>query len=224
MPPRPGSPSDTITVVAWLPSDSDPIYGIVRQALGIDDSIDEVRETYLGMAEVFQQYYETYGRTVEIEFVQASGTMLDPVAARADAIRAAEYEPFAVWGGPLLASTWTEELHARGIVCMACPGIDDNEPTAFGIQPSQAQIQAHVVSYVAEKLVGGTADFAGEGSQGEERVFGLLSLAQNDSDERRVDRYVEAFADRGGRHRRDRHVPARPGPGAGAGDRDSSPG
>jgi len=193
----PGVTGDTITVVAWLPNDSDPIYGIVRQALGIDDSVEEVRATYEGMAEIFQQYYETYGRTVELEFVQASGSMLDPVSARADAIRAAEYEPFAVWGGPLLGSTWTEELHARGIVCMACPGIDDNEPTAFGIQPSQAQIQTHVVSYVAEKLAGGTADFAGEGSRGEERVFGLLSLTQNDADERRVQRYLDAFEEEG---------------------------
>jgi hypothetical protein len=192
-----GVTGDTVTVVAWLPNDSDPIYGIVRQALGIDDSIDEVRATYEGLADVFQAYYETYGRTVDLEFVQASGTMLDPVAARADAIRAAEFEPFAVWGGPLLASTWTEELHARGIVCMACPGIDDSAPSSFGIQPAQSQIQAHVVSYVTEKLAGGTADFAGEGSQGEARVFGLLYLTQSDADERRVDRYVEAFDERG---------------------------
>ena len=192
-----GVTSDTITVVAWLPNDSDPIFGIIRQALGIDDSVEEVEETYRGLAEVFQQHYETYGRTVELEFVQASGSMLDPVSARADAVRAAEFEPFAVLGGPLLASTWTEELHERGIVCMACPGISDSEPTGFGIQPSQDQIQAHVVSYVSTKLQGGTAEFAGEGSQGEDRVFGLLSLAQNDADERRAERYVEAFAEEG---------------------------
>lgn len=193
----PGVTSDTITVVAWLPADNDPIFGIVRQALGIDDTVDEIERTYEGLAEIFQAYYETWGRTVELEFVQASGSMLDPVAARADALRAAEHEPFAVLGGPLLSSTWTEELHARGIVCVACPGIPDGEPTAFGIQPSQSQIQAHVVSYVTEKLAGGTADFAGEGIQGNERVFGLLSLAQNDADERRAERYVESFADNG---------------------------
>lgn len=192
-----GVTSDTIKVVAWLPSDTDPIFGIVRQALGIDDSIEEVRETYLGLAEIFQENYETYGRTVEIEFVQASGSMLDPVAARADAVRAAELDPFAVLGGPLLGSTWTEELHSRGIICMACPGIEENEPSAFGIQPSQSQIQAHVVNYVATKLKDGTAEFAGEGSQGEDRVFGYLQLAQSDADERRVERYIEAFADEG---------------------------
>ena len=193
----PGVTDDTVTIVAWLPSPSDPIYGIVRQALGIDDTNDEIRDTYEGLAEAFGTYYETYGRQVELEFVEASGSMLDPVAARADAVRAAEYEPFAVLGGPLLSSTWTEELHARGIVCMACPGIADAAPSSFGIQPSQSQIQTHVVQYVAAKLAGGTADFAGPGSEGEDRVFGLLSLTQNDADERRVERYVEAFADEG---------------------------
>ena len=192
-----GVTADTIRVVAWLPNDADPIFAIVRQALGIDDSVEEVRETYLGLAEVFQEYYETYGRTVELEFVQASGSMLDPVSARADAVRAAELDPFAVLGGPLLGSTWTEELHSRGIICMACPGIEDGDPSAFGIQPNQSQIQAHVVNYVATKLKGGTADFAGEGSQGEERVFGYLQLAQNDADERRAERYIEDFADEG---------------------------
>ena len=192
-----GVTSDTITVVAWLPNDNDPVFAIVRQALGIDDTVEEVEETYRGLAEVFQQYYETYGRTVELEFVQASGSMLDPVSARADAVRAAAYEPFAVLGGPLLASTWTEELHARGIVCMACPGISEPEPLAFGILPNQVQIRAHVVSYVAAKLAGGTAEFAGDGVKGEDRVFGLLSLVQSEGDERGVERYVELFADEG---------------------------
>jgi hypothetical protein len=193
----PGVTDDTITVVAWLPNDSDPIFGIVRQALGIDDSVDEVEQTIRGMAEIFQQYYETHGRTIELEFVRSSGSMLDPVSARADAVRAAELDPFAVLGGPLLASTWTEELHARGIVCVFCPGISDDAPSSFGILPSGSQIQAHVVSYVSEKLAGGTAEFAGEGSQGKDRVFGQLALAQNDSDERRAENYVEAFADEG---------------------------
>jgi hypothetical protein len=187
----PGVTDDTITVVAWLPSDNDPIFAIVRQALGIDDSIDEIEETIRGLADLFEQYYETWGRDVEVEFVQSSGTVLDTVAARADAIRAAELDPFAVLGGPLLAETWTEELHARGIVCMFCPGIDDEAPSSFGVLPSGGQIREHVVSYVSEKLKGGTAEFAGEGSQGEDRVYGLL----NQGSEGATEAYIEDFAD-----------------------------
>lgn len=192
-----GVTEDVITVVAWLPNDSDPVFGIVRQALGIDDTPEEVRETYEGLAEVFQAYYETYGRTVELEFVEASGSMLDPVAARADAVKAASYEPFAVWGGPLLANTWTEELHAREIVCLACPGISGPEPSSFGIQPTTSQIRQHVVSYVSTKLAGRPAEFAGDGLADDERTFAYLALAQNDADERQVERFRSDFADEG---------------------------
>ena len=55
---------------------------------GSTTSVDDVRETYEGLVEIFQTYYQTYGRTVDLEFVQASGSMLDPVAARADALPA----------------------------------------------------------------------------------------------------------------------------------------
>jgi hypothetical protein len=169
-----GVTGDTIKVVAWLPNDQDPIFGIVRQALGIDDTVDDVRETYEGMVEIFQDYYQTFGRTVELDFVEASGSMLDPVAARADAVEAAEKHPFAVLGGPLLASAWTDELHARGIVCLFCPGTGDEAPSSFGILPSTGQVNRHVAAYVGAKLADGTAEFAGDDLQDEDRVFGIL--------------------------------------------------
>ena len=192
-----GVTGDTIKIVAWLPNEDDPVFGLVRQALGISDSIDEVRATYEGLVEIFQRYYQAYGRTVELEFVEASGSMLDPVAARADAVAAAEKQPFAVLGGPLLANVWTEELHDRGIVCMACPGISDPEPSAFGLQPSLGQVRKHVAAYVSTKLAGKPAEFAGEALQDDERVFGLLYQAQTDADEESAGRLVDELADAG---------------------------
>lgn len=191
----PGVTGDTITVVAWLPNESDPVYGIIRQALGFDDSVDEIRETYEGLAEVFQDYYQTYGRTVELEFVEASGTMLDPVSARADAVQAAELDPFVVLGGPLLAGSWSEELHARDIACIACPA--GEKPTSFGIQPNLSQIRDHVAAYVDAKLAGRPAEFAGADLQGEDRTFGLLYLAQSQSEVDSAGRMTEALADVG---------------------------
>jgi hypothetical protein len=192
-----GVTGDTIKIVAWLPNEDDPVFGFVRQALGIDESVEEVRATYEGLVEIFQRYYQTYDRTVELEFVEASGSILDPVSARADAVAAAEQQPFAVLGGPLLASTWTEELHDRGIVCIACPGISDPEPAAFGIQPSLGQVREHVAAYVSTKLAGKPAEFAGEALQEEERVFGVLYQAQTDANEESADRLVDELADVG---------------------------
>jgi Periplasmic binding protein len=192
-----GVTGDTIKIVAWLPSDNDPIFELARRALGIDESIDDVRETYEGLVEIFQRYYQTYGRTVELEFVQASGTMLDPVAARADAVRAADMEPFAVLGGPLLANTWTEELHARGIVCMACPGTSDPAPSSFAILPSTSQIHQHVAEYIDTKLADKPAEFAGDDLNEDDRVFGLLYLAQTDNDEQNAEALVERLEDKG---------------------------
>jgi Periplasmic binding protein len=192
-----GVTGDTIKIVAWLPSDNDPIFELARRALGIDESVEEVRETYEGLVEIFQRYYQTYGRTVELEFVQASGTMLDPVAARADAVRAADMEPFAVLGGPLLANTWTEELHARGIVCMACPGTSDPAPSSFAILPSTSQIHQHVAEYIDTKLADKPAEFAGDDLNEDDRVFGLLYLAQTDNDEQNADELVERLEEDG---------------------------
>jgi hypothetical protein len=181
-----GVTGDSIKVVVWLPSEDDPVRALVLQRIGFDATNAELREAYTGFAEIFQAYYETYGRTVELDFIEASGSILDPTAARADAVRVAEdMGAFAVLGGPIIGGEWTEELHARGIVCVACPGFGgDPAPTSFSVPPSRSQTRAHVVRYVSSKLAGGTADFAGDRLQGEERVFGHLQLGMGDSDER----------------------------------------
>ena len=48
----------------------------------------------------FADVYETYGRTVRVEIIEASGGPDDATAAQADALRAIDLEPFAVVGGP----------------------------------------------------------------------------------------------------------------------------
>ncbi|HEY8545255.1 MAG TPA: hypothetical protein VIL36_09410 [Acidimicrobiales bacterium] len=176
-----GVTEDTIKIVLWLPNDNDVIFSFIKQALGFDDTVEEIRETQLGLVEIFQTYYNTYGREVEVEFLQASGAMMESQPARADAVKAASMKPAAVLGGPLLANTWTQELHNQGIICVACPGISDPEPTAFGLVPSETQLNIHARNYVNAKLKDGTADFAGGDLQGRDRVFGMLTLAQSEN-------------------------------------------
>jgi hypothetical protein len=192
-----GVTGDEITVAVWLPNPDDPIFGIIRDGLGFDDSVDEIRETYGGLIEIFQAYYQTYGRTVNVEFVEASGSSLDSVAARADAAEAIALDPFAVLGGPLLANTWTEELHANDIVCLACPGISDPEPTSFGLVPTTSQVREHVVGYVSTKLAGKPAEFAGDDLQDEDRLFAYLRMGLTDSDEDSAQRTTDALEEAG---------------------------
>jgi hypothetical protein len=192
-----GVTGDEIKVAVWLPNEADPIYQIIREGLGFDDTVDEIKETYEGLVEIFQSYYQTYGRTVRLEFVEASGNSLDTVAARADAAEAIEGQPFAALGGPLLANTWTEELHANRVVCLFCPGTSDPEPTSFGLVPSVYQTRRHVVSYVSTKLAGKPAEFAGDDLKDDERVFGYLRMGISDSDENSANRMTEALGDAG---------------------------
>lgn len=194
----PGVTGDAIKVVAWLPAEDDPVRALLLDRIGFEGTNAELRETYEGYVEIFSRHYQTYGRRVELEFIEASGSILDGIAARADAARVdEEMGAFAVLGGPVIGSSWTDELHARGVVCLACPGINDPEPSVFSIPPTGGQIREHVVAYVTEKLAGGRAELAGDDLATEERVFGHLALGVGQGDVRRADRLKDQFADEG---------------------------
>jgi hypothetical protein len=194
-----GVTGDTITVVAWLPAANDPIRGLLLNRVGYDQSNDELKRQYQGFVEVFQRYYQTYGRRVELKFLESSGNLLDNTAARADAVKAdEELGAFAVLGGPLLASAWADELHARGIVCVACPSVSKAAPSSFSLTMSQGQARAHFTNYVTRKLAGHPAEFAGdEELRSRDRVFGHLALGMTDADERNAERLKDELADEG---------------------------
>lgn len=193
----PGVTAEEIKVVAWLPAEDDPVRALLLQRIGFDATNAELREFYTRFAEVFQSTYQTYGRRVVLDFVEASGSILDNTAARADAVRAAEdLGAFAVLGGPIIGGAWAEELQARGVTCVGCPGIGD-PTTVFSIPPSGGQVRAHLAAYVTAKLAGGEADHAGEELRGEERVFGHLALGMGTSDERSAELLAEELADGG---------------------------
>ncbi len=190
-----GVTEDSIKVVAWIPAEDDPVRSLLLQRIGFDATNAELRETYARFVEIFQATYQTYGRTIELDFVEASGSILDATSARADAVRAAEdLGAFAVLGGPIIGGAWTEELHARDVVCVGCPGIADPSPTVFSVPPTSSQLRAHLVAYVTAKLAGEPAAHAGEGLRDQERVFGHLALGMGTSDERSAELLAEALS------------------------------
>ncbi|HMK13302.1 MAG TPA: hypothetical protein VK461_17060 [Acidimicrobiales bacterium] len=174
----PGVTADSITVVVYLAPESDPILDFITAAIKNDDTVAQIQQTYQDYTDMMNSLYQTYGRKVVLKFLNASGTSDNATAARADAVKAVEeMGAFAVWGGPVLAPAWTEEIKARGVICLGCPDIPDPSPTVFPIVASGDQTRLQLAEYVTKKLGGKPAQFAGDTAfQSKPRVFGQIFI------------------------------------------------
>jgi hypothetical protein len=174
----PGVTGDTITVVAYIAPDTDPILDFITGPINADDTGAQAKETYQGYTDLYNQYFQLYGRHVDLKFLDGSGTSDDPVQARADAVKAVEeMHAFAVWGGPVLSPAWTEEIKARNVVCLGCPAVIDNAPSSFPVVASGAQTRLQLAEYIEKKLAGKPAEFAGDDAfKTKDRVFGQIYL------------------------------------------------
>ncbi|CAN5714305.1 hypothetical protein BH24ACT3_BH24ACT3_17560 [soil metagenome] len=200
----PGVTADAIKVVVYLALDDDPILGLFTGAVGVEDTGDQARATYEGYVDLFQTYYQTYGREVQVEFLRATGNALDEVAARADAARAAEMEHFAVWGGPVLTTAWTDEITAREIICLGCLGggladwYEERAPYAYPITSIADQDQVHLVEYLENRVAGRPAVHAGdEAFHDQERVLGVINLELTDESVTLAERFEDQLAEAG---------------------------
>jgi hypothetical protein len=177
-PNTPGVTNDAITVVVYIAPDQDPVLNFITAAIANNETGDEAVATYEGYNALYQAFYQTYGRKVQLKFLRASGQSTDAVAARADAVKAAtEMGAFAVWGGPALTRAWTDELNARGVVCLGCFGVDTPQPNVYAIGSSADQSSTQLTEYVSKRLNNQPAKFAGDPAlQTKNRVFGHLFI------------------------------------------------
>lgn len=151
-------------------------------ALGTPDLTDEESAVNRdGVVRAHTDLYETYGRTIRWELLEASGGPADEAAARADAIAAAEeIGAFAVIGGPTGTNAFVQELVDRGVLCL-CTSSQPVEnyqrwsPHVFAGLMASTQAMTHFAEYFDLRLVGQPADFAGDPAFRErERTFGLV--------------------------------------------------
>jgi hypothetical protein len=156
-------------VVAIYAAEGDPI--LTAQVEGvIGESTTTAEETAANRALVLEAHnalYETYGRTVRVETLEASGGANDEAAARADALRAAnEIGAFVVLGGPTTAA-FADTLAAEGVICFcaASQPIEyylDRAPYVWGDLMASSQLYIHRVQYIGERLIGRPAVHAGD--------------------------------------------------------------
>lgn len=199
----PGVDADTIRLVVYLPQANDPVLKFIYAQIGNSDSPDQTFETYRGFAEIFNVYYELYGRQVELIRYDATGPINDPVAATTDAETIArDIRPFGVVNGPNLTNAFADTLAANRILCVACtPGqpsewYDERAPFVWDVQRNADQVLYEVAEYIGKRLAGRPARFAGDESfHTKERVFGLIRVEGSDSSQILEDRFTARLRD-----------------------------
>ncbi len=201
----PGVTEDSITVVYYSAPEDDPVLDFITGPIQNDDTRGQIEDTVLGYVALFNDYYQTYGRTVDVKIVQATGTSTDEVAARADAQRAIEeHKPFAAFGGPALTSAWADEMAAAKVVCVGCGSTgsetfrEDRKPYLISVGMAGVQSNLHGAEYISKKLAGNPAEFAGdEAITTQERVFGHVYITSSEESERNADNYRDLLSERG---------------------------
>ena len=187
----PGVTADKITIVRYQPA-PDPIIDAILATIGANDPPDQVNATYQGYVDIYQHYFEMYGRKVEMKIFKGTGGSTDEVAARADAVNIADtIHPFAVFGGPLLTSAFADELSAHKIIQIdlaSAKGTQffvDHAPYNYNTLAAPDQTSQDVAEYLAKRLKGKPASFAGDPAlKTQTRKFGLayLSIPGGDGD------------------------------------------
>jgi hypothetical protein len=175
-----GVTADKIKIVVYIPQE-DPASGALLSAAGIDDTLEQVKATFDGYADYFQSHYETYGRKVELVYLQASGADADDASARADAIKVAtEIKAFMSWGGRVLTNAYQDELAARGVpcICPKAPPIEyglEHAPYYYSQLMFSSQAYIHRAEYIGKMVYGKKAQWAGDPLfQQQPRKIGLV--------------------------------------------------
>ena len=183
----PGVTATSIKVVLYQ-APPDPLIDQILAAIGFTDTREDLYKTYQGYIEIYQKYFETYGRKLELVPFVGTGTSLDEVAARADATNIADgIRPFAVFGGPLLTSAFGDELAARKVIQFDLASSKGNaffaehSPYNYNVLAAPDQTSAVVAEYLGKRLKDKPAKYAGDPTlQKATRKFGLLFLSITD--------------------------------------------
>ena len=199
-----GVTDDTIKIVWFLDKNDDAILRYIRGPLNYDDTNADQVATMEGLLAMYETYYETYGRSVELVVVENKSGSSDAVQARAQAAQIAEeIKPFMVWGNPTLAGEqFGEELAARGIPWLSLGGVTnafakERAPYVMGIGKGAVQSRIQLAEYIGKQLAGRKAvhspDFAKE-----KRKFAMVYIETSESSTQTAERFEAELKDKYG--------------------------
>ncbi|HVM40562.1 MAG TPA: hypothetical protein VM618_07280, partial [Acidimicrobiia bacterium] len=208
-----GVTADKVVIVRWL-GQLDPATEAILSGASLSDGRPKIKETFDALFTYSNQHYETYGREVVYVDMQASGPSENDEAMKADALKIAkEIKPFAVIEGDPAAgipNVLARELAQLGVLCLCTTSLTSDfykelPPLIWSSLPTATEYAEHSAEYIAKKLWGKKAQFAGDEQLPTQRMkeqtrkFGLIYLegarGRVDPEGRRVrDTFVRAFA------------------------------
>ena len=179
-----GVTDDAIKIVVYNGDPAkDPLLAGQLRAAGASLDVGAIQDTWRGYIDIYNQFFELYGRKIEPEFFVGTGPGSDSAAAKADAIAIADKKPFAVLGGPLQSTTvFADELAHRGVVCvgtcaLAVPEklVRANKPYIATYAPSPEQAATLTAEFIGKQVGKGKAQYAGDdATRNKNRVYGIV--------------------------------------------------
>jgi hypothetical protein len=142
----------------------------LNQATGQNDPNAEMLGT-IDYNQVFAHSYETWGRSLDLHFVRATGA--DETAQRADAVTVAAMKPFAVFDATGLAQTAGGGLVFRSQIAQR--GVPFVYPPALPAKVQTRRWAVNAAEFVGKSLAGRKAKWAGDDAmKSQPRKFGVI--------------------------------------------------
>lgn len=137
----------------------------------------------------FSRYFDLSGREIELEIFAGAASESDPRLADADADALADLGVFAVLNGPGEAGPrFAARLASRGVLCVCTLSLPEefyteHSPYVWSWLMSSTQAYIHRVDYIAKRLAGRKARWAGTPAmRARDRSFGLVWFDNTDND------------------------------------------
>ena len=184
-----GVTKDKVVILRWM-GQLDPATQAILRGASLSDGRPKIEESFQALFKYSNNHYETYGREVVFQNMEASGPSENDEAMKADALKIAkEIKPFMVVAGDPAApipNTLARELAQLGVLCYCGAGssefFQELPPLLFGSLPTTTEYAEQTAEYVAKKLWGKKAEFAGDEELPTQRMkeqtrkFGLIYL------------------------------------------------
>jgi len=178
-----GVTADSIKVVVYVGDPAkDPLLAGQIAAAGASLDTNLIKDTWRGYFDIYNKMYELYGRKIDAQFFDGTGSGADTTASKADAIAIADMKPFAVLGGPQQSTTvFSDELAHRGVLCIgtcatAVPQkiINSNQPYIWPVGASPEQAATIASEFIGKQAGPGKAQYAGDdATKSKNRVYGF---------------------------------------------------